>query len=207
MVEYIEPDFWLEKVRGNWKIHALKQHTLRINSFYQSLIAQSRGNDSVYMKQNLQEASWLIKSLQSRQETLKRVVKAIIKKQHAFLESGPKALQALTMKEIADQIGMHESTVSRACSNKYLRTTYGIYELRAFFSAKLTTEQGEAQSASAIHAWIRELVAQEDPAKPLSDSHLVSALKLKGISAARRTIAKYRESMNIPASYLRQKNL
>lgn len=205
IVQYVEPDYWLENVRGNWKIHALKPQSLRINSFYQSLIKQSRGNDSVYMKQHLQEASWLIKSIQARQDTLKRVLKAIIKKQQAFLEQGPKAIQALTLKDIAEQIGMHESTVSRACQNKYLRTTYGTFELRTFFSAGVGSESGNIQASGAVQAWIRELVAQEDPAKPLSDSQLVNALQRNGMTVARRTVAKYRESLNIQASYLRQK--
>lgn len=206
-VHYVEPDFWLEKVRGVWKIHVYKQNKLRINHFYQSLIKQSRGNDSVYMKQHLQEANWLIKSIQSRQDTLKSILKAIIKKQTDFLEQGPKALQALTQKEIAEQIGVHESTVSRACSNKYLRTSFGTYELRALFKSGISHDSGNTQASTAVHVWIQELVSNENPQKPLSDSDLVAALKLQGFTVARRTVAKYRESLNIPASYLRQKHL
>lgn len=206
-VHYVEPDFWVEKVRGVWKIHSFKQNKLRINDFYQSLIKQSRGNDSAYMKQHLQEANWLIKSIQSRQDTLKSILKTIIKKQSAFLEQGPKALQALSQKEVAELIGVHESTVSRACSNKYLRTSFGTYELRALFKSGVSNDVGTMQASTAVHAWIQDLISNENPAKPLSDSHLVDALKLKGLTVARRTVAKYRESLNIPASYLRQKHL
>jgi RNA polymerase sigma-54 factor len=206
-VHYVEPDFWVEKVRGVWKLHAFKQSKLRINHFYQSLIKQSRGNDNAYMKQHLQEANWLIKSIQSRQDTLKSILKAIIKKQHAFLEQGPKALQAQTQKDIAEQIGVHDSTVSRACSNKYLRTSFGTFELRALFNSGVSNDAGTIQASTAVHVWIQELVSKENPKKPLSDSQLVNALKLKGLTVARRTVAKYRESLNIPASYLRQKNL
>lgn len=204
-VEYVDPDFWLEKVRGQWKIHSLKQHRLGINRFYQNLIKQSRGHDSAYMKQHLQEANWLIKSLQSRQDTLKRVIKAIVKSQQGFLDFGPKAIKALTLKDIAEQIDMHESTVSRACQNKYLRTNFGTFELRTLFSASVSTEQGSTQAAGAIQAWIRELVANEDPKKPLSDTQIMKALLQHELTVARRTVAKYRENLNIPPSYLRQK--
>jgi RNA polymerase sigma-54 factor len=207
-VEYVRPDYRVEKLAGRWKIQALvddRQH-LVINSFYQSLIGRTSSQDNAYLKQNLQEANWLIKSIQSRQLTIKRVVTAIVALQKPFLEHGIAKLNVMTMKDIAQQLALHESSISRACSGKYLATPHGSFELNTLFRSGIANAQGQMLSSSAIQSQIAALIQHENPAKPLSDAQLVVLLQEQGLNIARRTVAKYREALNLPASHLRQKS-
>ncbi len=207
-VEYVRPDYRVEKLAGRWKIQALldDRQQLNINSFYHSLIGHSSSQDNAYLKQHLQEANWLIKSIQSRQLTIKRVVTAIVALQKPFLEHGIAKLNVMTMKDIAQQLSMHESSISRACSGKYLATPHGTFELNTLFRSGIANTQGQMQSSSAIQSKIAALIQQESAAKPLSDAQLVVLLQEQGLNIARRTVAKYREALNLPASHLRQKS-
>ena len=200
--DYIEADFSVERIRGRWRARALseRRQRLRINAFYRNLARDAHGRDAAYLAQYLQEAQWLISALASRQDTLMKVVQAVAVKQQRFLEHGPMAMQAMTLREIAESIGMHESTVSRACSGKYLATPHGLFELGRLFRSGVGDDTGQMQSASAIQARIAAFIKAESPQKPLSDARLESLLAAQGLPVARRTIAKYREALHIPPS-------
>ena len=157
------------------------------------------------MRDHLQEARWLLKSLHSRQETLLRVAHRIIEHQKAFLEHGPEAMKPLVMREIAEELELHESTISRAATNKYLLTPQGVFEFKYFFSSHVGSEDGDNHSSTAIRARIRKMIQDEQTGKPLSDNKITALLKKEGISVARRTVAKYRESMSIPSSSERKR--
>lgn len=205
--DYIEPDFSVENSRGRWRVRSLhdRRQRLRISPVYRNLSGTARANDAAYLQQYLQEARWLIAALDSRQDTLMKVVKAIAVRQSGFLEQGPLALQAMTLRDIADGIGMHESTVSRACAGKYLATPHGLFELGRLFRSGVSDDSGQVQAASAIQARIAALIRSEPPHKPLSDARLEALLAAQGLPVARRTIAKYREALRIPASSERRK--
>ncbi len=205
--EYIAPDAYAVKVDGRWRV-ALSpncQPRLAINRHYCDLIARARRNDAAYLRGQLQEARWLMKSLKARADTLFRVAQAIVRTQSAFLDYGPEAMKPLVLREVADELGMHESTISRVTTRKYLRTPRGTFEFKHFFSSGVATDDGGAASATAIQAMIRKLVAEEDPRKPLSDQGLTTELNKRGIQVARRTVAKYREALRIPSSAERQR--
>ena len=155
----------------------------------------------------MQEARWFLKSLQSRHETLLKVATCIVEHQRAFLEQGPEAMKALVLRDIAEEVELHESTVSRVTSQKYMLTPRGLFELKYFFSSHVGTSSGGECSSTAIRAMIKKLVSQEDPRKPLSDNKIADLLQEQGIEVARRTIAKYRESLNIPSSSDRKRLL
>jgi RNA polymerase sigma-54 factor len=157
------------------------------------------------MRQHLQEARWLIKSLRSRNDTLLRVAECIVERQKGFLEHGEEAMQPLVLREIAEAIDMHESTISRITTQKYMHTPRGTFEFKYFFSSHVQTVDGGECAATAIRARIRRLVAAEDPARPLSDSRLTELLRDEGINVARRTVAKYREAMAIASSTERKR--
>ncbi len=157
------------------------------------------------MKNNLQEARWFLKSLQSRNETLIKVTTAIVERQKGFLEHGDEAMRPLVLHDIAEEVEMHESTISRVTTRKYLHTPRGIYELKYFFSSHVSTDSGGECSATAIRAIIKKLVAAENPRKPLSDSKIADILREQGVKVARRTIAKYRETLAIPPSNERKR--
>jgi len=205
--DYVEADFSIEKIRGRWRARALteRRQRLRINATYRNLARDARGRDAAYLQQYLQEAQWLIGALASRQETLMKVVQAVAVKQQRFLEQGALAMQAMTLREIAESIDMHESTVSRACSGKYLATPHGLFELCRLFRSGVGDDTGQTQSASAIQARIAAFIKAESPQKPLSDASLESLLAAQGLPVARRTIAKYREALHIPPSPERRK--
>lgn len=200
--EFIAPDAYARKVGQSWQI-ALSpnaQPKLSINSHYASLIARVQRDDANYLRGQLQEARWLIKSLQARADTILKVATAIVAAQEAFLEYGPEAMRPLVLKDVAEEIGMHESTVSRVTTRKYLHTPRGTFEFKYFFSSGVSTVDGGAASATAIQAMIRKLVAEEQSDKPLSDQAMAAELNQRGIGVARRTVAKYRESLHIPPS-------
>ncbi|HEX7348032.1 MAG TPA: RNA polymerase factor sigma-54 [Rhodanobacteraceae bacterium] len=200
--EYVTPDAYAIKSGGRWRV-ALSQDCqprLAINQHYASLIARAQRGDAAWMRGQLQEARWLIKSLESRADTLLKVAQAIVRSQSAFLEFGPEAMKPLVMRELAEQLGLHESTISRVTTRKYLHTPRGTFEFKHFFSSGVATEDGGSASATAIQAMIRKLVDEESPQKPLSDQGLTVELNRRGIQVARRTVAKYREQLRIPSS-------
>jgi len=206
--EYIVPDVIVRKKKGKWKVELNPDAAprLRINPHYASLIKQvNNSSDTNYLKNHLQEARWFIKSLASRNETLLKVASCIVERQRAFLEYGEEAMKALVLHDIAEAVEMHESTISRVTTKKYMHTPRGIYELKYFFSSHVSTSDGGECSATAIRALIKKLVSAETPDKPLSDSKLASILSDQGINVARRTVAKYREAMSIPPSNERKR--
>lgn len=206
--EYIVPDVVVHKHKGGWRVelNADAAPRVRINTHYASLMRQVQNRaDNTYMKNQLQEARWFIKSLQSRNETLLKVAREIVNKQKGFLEYGEEAMKALVLHNIAEELGMHESTISRVTTKKYMHTPRGIFELKYFFSSHVATESGGECSATAIRAFIKKLIAAEDPGKPLSDSKIADILAKQGIKVARRTIAKYREALAIPSSNERKR--
>ena len=202
---YITPDVIVKKLRGQWTayINPDAYPRLRINRLYAEVLGrQRRGNGN--LTGQLQEARWLIKNVQQRFETIHRVTQAIVDRQRQFFEHGEVAMRPLILREIADILGLHESTVSRVTSQKYMATPRGIFELKYFFGSHVSTDSGGACSATAIRALIKQLVGAEDGKKPLSDSQLSEILGQQGIVVARRTVAKYRESLNIPPVNLRK---
>jgi len=174
-----------------------------IHRGYEQMIRHCGDADAGYLRTQLQEARWLLKGLQARGETLLRVVRSLLQHQAGFLEFGEQALRPLTLRELAGELGLHESTVSRAIARKHVRTPRGTVALRAFFASGIDTEGGGEASSTAIQAMIRRLIDDENPRKPLSDAKLAELLKATGIPVARRTVAKYREAMNISASHER----
>ena len=201
--EYVVPDVFVEKREGRWMVELNPDIAprLRINPDYASLIKRADSSrDNTFLKDNLQEARWFLKSLQSRNETLLKVATCIVEKQRGFLEYGAEAMKPLVLHDIAELVEMHESTISRVTTQKYMHTPQGIFELKYFFSSHVSTDSGGECSSTAIRAIIKKLVAAENPKKPLSDSKITDMLAEQGIQVARRTIAKYRESLNIPPS-------
>ena len=205
--EYIVPDAIAYRQAGIWKVatHGGSQPRVGINRHYEQLIGKSSREDDSYLRAQLQEARWLIKSLETRADTLLRVARAIVRQQSGFLEHGAQAMRPLTLREVAEELGLHESTISRATTRKYLRTPRGTFEFKYFFSSGIATDSGGGASATAIQAMIKRLVDAENPRAPLSDAKLAELLKAEGIPVARRTVAKYREAMNIASSHERQR--
>ena len=203
---YIVPDVIVRKTKGVW-VASLNQDAvpkLRINRMYADILQNSRGASGSPLSQRLQEARWLIKNVQQRFETILRVSQAIVDRQRHFLEHGEVAMRPLVLREIAETLGLHESTISRVTTQKFMLTPRGIFELKYFFGSHVATDAGGACSATAIRALIKQLIAAEDPKKPLSDSKISLVLGQQGIVVARRTIAKYRESLHIPPVNLRK---
>ena len=200
--EYIAPDAYARKVGGRWQVTLAPgcQPRLGINEHYAGLIAKARREDAHYLRGQLQEARWLIKSLKTRAETMLKVASSIVRAQEAFLDFGAEAMRPLVLKDVAEEIGMHESTISRVTTRKFLHTPRGTFEFKYFFSSGVTTVDGGAASATAVQAMIRKLIGGEAAARPLSDQTLAAELNRRGINVARRTVAKYREALNIPSS-------
>ncbi|RJX70633.1 RNA polymerase factor sigma-54 [Vibrio sinensis] len=206
--EYVVPDVSVYKDHGKWvvTINPDSVPRLKVNQQY---AAFSKGNsaDSQYIRSNLQEAKWLIKSLESRNETLLKVAKCIVEHQRDFFEHGEEAMKPMVLNDVALAVDMHESTISRVTTQKYMHTPRGIFELKYFFSSHVSTDNGGECSSTAIRALIKKLVAAENSAKPLSDSKIAALLADQGIQVARRTIAKYRESLGIAPSSQRKRLL
>jgi RNA polymerase sigma-54 factor len=200
---YVTPDLIVKKYEGQWLVELNPEAIprIRINSHYLKLMRQTRGDeDHRYLKNQLQEARWFLKSLYSRNQTLLRVARCIVERQTAFLEHGDEAMQPMVLHDIAEELGMHESTISRVTTQKYMHTPRGIFELKYFFSSHVSTITGGACSATALRALIKRMIGAEDPTKPLSDSQIADLLADQGIQVARRTVAKYREIMLIPSA-------
>jgi RNA polymerase sigma-54 factor len=200
---YITPDVVVRKIRGQWTVNINSDAfpRLRINSLYAQILSKQRGSG---LTGQLQEARWLIKNVQQRFDTILRVAQSIVDRQRQFFDHGEVAMRPLVLREIADILGLHESTVSRVTTQKYMATPRGIFELKYFFGSHVATEAGGACSATAIRALIKQLIGAEDPKKPLSDSQISEVLGQQGIVVARRTIAKYREALGIPPVKLRK---
>lgn len=206
--EYVIPDVTVKKEQGSWTVNLNNgaMPKIRINSGYADLIKRADNSaDNVYLKNHLQEARWFIKSLQSRNETLLKVSCKIVEHQQDFLEYGEEAMKPLVLAEIAAAVEMHESTISRVTTQKFMHTPRGIFELKYFFSSHVSTVTGGECSSIAIRAIIKKLVAAETPTKPLSDSKIAALLEEQGVQVARRTIAKYREALQIPPSNERKR--
>jgi RNA polymerase sigma-54 factor len=197
--DYIIPDVFVRRVDGHWvvELNNAIAPRLRVNSLYASSLG--RGDEYATLKSQLQEARWLIRSLEIRNETLLKVALTIVHRQIEFFEQGEEHMRPMVLRDIAEAIEMHESTISRVTTSKYMHTPRGILEFRYFFSSHVAGEEGE-QSSTAVRAKIRKLVSAEDPQKPLSDSDITRMLGEDGIKVARRTVAKYREAMKIPSS-------
>ena len=205
--EYIIPDVYVKKIQGQWQVSLNANVTphLQINNFYTDLLL-NRGTSSEikYLKRNLQQANWFIKSIQSRNQTILKVTQLIVQHQKAFLQYGAQAMKPMVLRDIAEPLNMHESSISRATTRKYVHTPKGIFELKYFFSSQVATTLGGHCSATAIQSMIKTLIEQENLKKPLSDNMLTVQLQKQGIKVARRTVAKYREALNIPASHERK---
>jgi RNA polymerase sigma-54 factor len=203
---YIVPDVLVKKVRGRWRamLNQDAMPKLRVNKMYADLVHRSRDAEGKNLSGQLQEARWLVKNIQQRFETILKVTEAIVENQRHFFDHGEVAMRPLVLREIADLVGLHESTISRVTTQKYMLTPRGIFELKYFFGASVATETGGACSATAIRALIKQLVEGEDQRKPLSDNKIADILSAQGILVARRTVAKYRESLQIGPANLRK---
>jgi RNA polymerase sigma-54 factor len=202
--EYVVPDVFVRKIDGHWivELNGSLAPRLRVNDLYAGSLG--RGGEYDALKVQLQEARWLIRSLEIRNETLLKVAHTIVQRQTEFLEHGEEHMRPMVLRDIAEAIEMHESTVSRVTTNKFMHTPRGVFEFRYFFSSHVAGDEGE-QSSIAVRAKIRKLVGSENPAKPMSDNQIAKLLSEDGVKIARRTIAKYREAMNIPSSSERRK--
>jgi RNA polymerase sigma-54 factor len=203
---YIIPDVIVRKVKGLW-VAALNPEAmprLRINRLYADILQRNRNAGSQQLANQLQEAKWLIKNVQQRFDTILRVTQSIVDRQRHFFEHGEVAMRPLVLREIADALDLHESTVSRVTTQKFMHTPRGIFELKYFFGSHVTTETGGSASSTAIRALIKQLVSAENSRKPLSDSQISEILGQQGIVVARRTVAKYRESLQILPVNLRK---
>ncbi|NIP73861.1 MAG: RNA polymerase factor sigma-54 [Gammaproteobacteria bacterium] len=206
--EYIVPDVLVTKNKGKWHVELNPETVprLRINTQYANLIRRADSSaDNNYLKNHLQEARWFLKSLQSRNETLLKVATCIVERQRGFLEYGEEAMKPLVLRDVAEAVDMHESTISRVTTQKYMHTPRGIFEFKYFFSSHVSTADGGECSATAIRAIIKKLISAENPSKPLSDSKIAELLLKQGIKVARRTVAKYREAMSVPPSNERKR--
>jgi RNA polymerase sigma-54 factor len=205
--EYLVPDVYVTRAQDRWRVTLNPENDpgLRLNRYYIDLLRKSGGKDAEYLQGRLQEARWLMSSLELRNQTLLRVSQCIVDFQEAFLEEGELAMRPLVLKEVAETIGVHESTVSRATTRKYMLTPRGLFELKYFFSSHVSTERGGSISATAVKARLQMLLDKEPPGSPLSDQELAELLRQSGIVAARRTVAKYREALGIGSSSERRR--
>jgi len=207
-VDYIKPDVYVKKVKGRWLVshNAETIPDIRINDVYAEMASDSRTDKAAsdYIKDNLQQARWFIKSLDNRNSTILNVANAIVDRQMSFLQYGDEAMKPMVLKDLAEQLDLHESTISRVTTRKFLHTPRGVYEFKYFFSSHVNTEAGGECSATAIRAMIKKLITAENPRKPYSDNKLTNLLNEQGINVARRTVAKYREALAIPSSHDRK---
>lgn len=203
--DYVVPDVFIRRTEHGWavEINPASVPRIRVNQSYANMLGRS--SDYATMRTQLQEARWLIRSLEIRNETLLKVARCIVQRQAAFLDQGEEFMQPMILKDVADAVEMHESTISRVTTNKYMHTPRGVFEFRYFFSSHVSGTDGSELSSTAIRAKIRKLVSAEDADKPLSDSRIAEILSDDGIQVARRTVAKYREALNIPPSSERKR--
>jgi RNA polymerase sigma-54 factor len=204
--DHVVPDIIVERYKNTWRarLNPEAMPRLRVNQMYANILQQRGEKNAQQLSGQLQEARWFIKNLQQRFDTILRVSQAIVERQHHFLEHGEIGMRPLVLREIADQLELHESTISRVTTQKFMRTPRGVYELKYFFSSGLATESGGACSSTAIRALIKQLIGEEDAKQPLTDSRISEILAQQGILVARRTVAKYRESLHILPVNLRK---
>jgi RNA polymerase sigma-54 factor len=203
---YVIPDVVVRKVRNHWtaSLNEAAMPKLRLNRIYADILTRNRESSNQQLSAQLQEAKWLIRNVQQRFETILRVAQAIVERQRRFFEHGEVAMRPMVLREIADMLDLHESTISRVTTQKYMLTPRGTFELKYFFGSHVATDSGGAASATAIRALIKQLIAAESPQVPLTDSRIADLLGQQGIIVARRTIAKYREALSIPPVNLRK---
>ncbi|MCB1230194.1 MAG: RNA polymerase factor sigma-54 [Verrucomicrobiae bacterium] len=205
---YVTPDVIVERIGGEWTVSLVNDSVprLRISNSYKDLMGQAASGRDVrsYIRDKIRAGKFLIRSIHQRQQTIETIAKQIVERQRDFLEKGPAHLHPMTMAQIAEVVGVHETTVSRAVSGKYIATPHGVFEMKYFFTTGYQTESGESLSNTSVKKALRELVDDEDPKKPLSDQALVAELKKQGINIARRTVAKYRDELNILPSHMRK---
>jgi RNA polymerase sigma-54 factor len=204
--QYIQHEVIIKKVKGVWQA-SLNESVipkLKVNQLYAGILKRNRDSSNQYLQSQLQEAKWMIKNIQQRFATILRVAQAITDRQRNFLEYGEVAMRPMVLREIAEELELHESTISRVTNNKYMLTPRGVFELKYFFGSSVATDSGGTCSATAIRALIKQLVEQENVKKPFSDNQITDLLAKQGIVVARRTIAKYRESLNIAPASLRK---
>ena len=203
---YVIPDVVVRKLRGRWMaaLNEAAMPKLRLNRIYADILTRNRDASNQQLAAQLQEAKWLIRNVQQRFETILRVSQAIVDRQRHFFEHGEVAMRPMVLREIAEILGLHESTISRVTTQKYMLTPRGTYELKYFFGSHVATDTGGAASATAIRALIKQLIGAEDPKVPLTDSRIADLLGDQGILVARRTIAKYREALQIPPVNVRK---
>ena len=207
--KYISPDIFVEKINGEYVVTNNDNSVprLMVSSYYNKLSAQAKKDEELdkYLNERFNSAVWLIKSIEQRKQTIFNVASAIVKYQQDFFDKGEKFLKALTLKQIADELGMHESTVSRSINGKYMESPRGMYELKFFFSSGVSADDGKSVSSNSVKSIIKELIGKENPKKPYSDQEMVDILKNKGIEISRRTVAKYREGLGILSSSKRRR--
>jgi RNA polymerase sigma-54 factor len=206
-VDYIVPDILVRKVRNRWtaQLNHDVMPRLRLNEAYAAAVKQERSKEGFSQwSSRLQEARWLIRNIQQRFDTVQRVAQAIVDRQHGFFTHGAIAMRPLVLREIAEILELHESTISRVTTHKYMSTPFGVFELKYFFGSHVATDTGGAASSTAIRALIKQLIGEEDSKEPLSDSRIAELLAEQGLVVARRTVAKYREALKIPAVGLRR---
>jgi RNA polymerase sigma-54 factor len=207
-VQYVTPDVIVRKVRGDWKVQLNPAIVpkVRLNQVYAELFQRHRESQHSELAAHLQEARWTVRNVEQRFSTILSVAEAILKRQQHFLEFGPLAMKPLGLKEIADEVGLHESTVSRVTNNKYMATPAGVFELKFFFSRAMPTANGGACSATAIRGVIKDMIDAEKPTEPLSDAEIARLLARQGLTVARRTVTKYRQLLKVPAVERRRKH-
>ncbi|MEL7536013.1 MAG: RNA polymerase factor sigma-54 [Pseudomonadota bacterium] len=198
--EYVVPDVFVRKVDGVWQVEVSSSGIpkLTVNQRYADMLRGESSHGA--LRAQLQEARWLVRSLEIRHDTVLKVARCIVERQMAFFEHGEEHMRPMVLRDVAEAIEMHESTISRVTNNKYMHTPRGVLEFKYFFSSHVSTVDGDEQSSTAVRAKIRKLIGAENPAKPLSDSRIAKLLEQDGVKVARRTVAKYREAMNIPSS-------
>ena len=203
--EYVVPDVFVRRTETGWsvEINPATLPRIRVNQSYAGMLGRS--SDHANLRAQLQEARWLLRSLEIRNDTLLKVARCIVQRQNAFFEQGDEAMQPMILRDVAEAVEMHESTISRVTTAKYMHTPRGVYEFRYFFSSHVSGEDGTETSSIAIRAKIRKLISQEDPASPLSDSKIAELLSQEGIPVARRTVAKYREALQLAPSNERKR--
>lgn len=207
--QYVTPDVIVEKVDGDYEVYLQNDWVpeLRVNRQYQKLMRQKgvEKDAKKYLQDKVDSAKWLIRNIEQRQKTILRIARAIVDVQKGFMEKGEEAIKPLTLQEIADQVGVHEATVSRTTRGKYMQTPQGLFEMKYFFSPGLRRDTGESQSSKSVQAMIKKIIDEEDKAKPLSDQKIADMLKAEGLKIARRTVTKYREGMGILATTMRKR--
>ena len=207
--QYVTPDVYVFKLGTDWVVTLNEDGLprLKVSPFYKGMLVkkEAQGDDKKYIKDKLQAADWLIKSIQQRQRTIFKVAECIVKRQRDFFDHGATFLKPMILKDVADEVGVHESTVSRVTNNKYMHTHRGIFELKYFFNSKVSTTGGDDVASEAVKQIIQEMVKVEDVKHPLSDQDLVGLLEKRGITVARRTVAKYREQLGVLSSSRRKK--